>query len=61
MQHWHYNPFSPFGPVVEKGSENPFIDRPPIEIISSGNFADVPWISGLTQDEGLYPVAGSIN
>ncbi|XP_076182913.1 carboxylic ester hydrolase-like [Ptiloglossa arizonensis] len=54
---FYYNPFTPFGPVVEKFGEEPFIDRPPVEIVSSGDVHDVPWITGVTSEEGLYPVA----
>ncbi|KAL6428890.1 hypothetical protein ACFW04_008014 [Cataglyphis niger] len=53
-----YNPFTPFGPVSEKVSDDaPFIDRTPVEIINSGDVHDVPWITGVTSEEGLYPVA----
>ncbi|KAL6255043.1 hypothetical protein P5V15_013376 [Pogonomyrmex californicus] len=53
-----YNPFTPFGPVPEKvGDEVPFIDRTPIEIINSGEVQDLPWVTGVTSEEGLYPVA----
>ncbi|XP_011707089.1 PREDICTED: venom carboxylesterase-6-like, partial [Wasmannia auropunctata] len=53
-----YTPFTPYGPVVERfGDEAPFIDRTPIEIVSSGDVQDVPWVTGVTSEEGLYPVA----
>ncbi|XP_046425204.1 venom carboxylesterase-6-like [Neodiprion fabricii] len=53
---WLFNPFSPFGPVVEKGgSDFTFIDRSPIDIIKSGEVQDVAWITGVTSEEGLYP------
>ncbi|XP_071576041.1 venom carboxylesterase-6-like isoform X2 [Temnothorax nylanderi] len=53
-----YNPFTPFGPVAERfGDETPFIDRTPIEIINSGDVQDLPWVTGVTSEEGLYPVA----
>ncbi|KYM93602.1 PREDICTED: venom carboxylesterase-6-like [Cyphomyrmex costatus] len=53
-----FNPFTPFGPVAEKfGDETPFIDRTPIEIINSGDVQDIPWVTGVTSEEGLYPVA----
>ncbi|KAK9297785.1 hypothetical protein QLX08_008630 [Tetragonisca angustula] len=54
---FYYNPFTPFGPVPEKFGDEPFIDRTPIEIVSSGDVQDVPWITGVTSEEGLYPVA----
>ncbi|KAG5320866.1 EST6 protein, partial [Acromyrmex heyeri] len=57
-----YNPFSPYGPVVEKfGDEAPFIDRTPVEIINSGDVQDIPWVTGVTSEEGLYPVAEFIS
>ncbi|XP_011494688.1 PREDICTED: venom carboxylesterase-6-like [Ceratosolen solmsi marchali] len=54
---WLYNPFSPFGPVIEKASDNAFISRSPVLIVQSGDVMDVPWITGVTSEEGLYPVA----
>ncbi|XP_003703976.2 carboxylic ester hydrolase-like isoform X1 [Megachile rotundata] len=54
---FYYNPFTPFGPVPEKYGDEPFIDRTPAEIVSSGDVQDVPWITGVTSEEGLYPVA----
>lgn len=58
-QPWLYNPYTPFGPVVEKGSPAPFIDKSPIEIIASGGVHDVPWITSVVSEEGLYPGAGN--
>ncbi|KAF7992725.1 hypothetical protein HCN44_005069 [Aphidius gifuensis] len=52
---WLYNPYTPFGPVVEKNSSKPFIDRSPIDIIASGDAANVPWLTSVTSEEGLYP------
>ncbi|XP_001603114.1 venom carboxylesterase-6 [Nasonia vitripennis] len=54
---WRLNPFTPFGPVAERDAVNPFIDRSPIEIINSGDVQDLPWVTGITSEEGLYPVA----
>ncbi|KYQ46763.1 Venom carboxylesterase-6 [Trachymyrmex zeteki] len=57
-----YNPFTPYGPVAEKfGDETPFIDRTPVEIINSGDVQDIPWVTGVTSEEGLYPVAEFIS
>jgi len=53
-----FNPFTPFGPVPEKAGDAPFIDRTPAEIINSGDVADVPWVTGIVSEEGLYPVSG---
>ncbi|XP_076755888.1 juvenile hormone esterase [Xylocopa sonorina] len=57
---FYYNPFTPFGPVPEKFGDEPFIDRTPAEIISSGDVHDIPWVTGVTSEEGLYPVADFI-
>lgn len=54
---FYFNPFTPFGPVAEKAGDEPFIDRPPIEIVNSGDVQDVPWLTSVTSEEGLYPVA----
>ncbi|KAF7996027.1 hypothetical protein HCN44_009065 [Aphidius gifuensis] len=53
-----FNPMTPFGPVVEKPTaEQPFITRIPHEIIARGEAYDVPWITGVVPEEGLYPGA----
>lgn len=57
FQIWMYNPFNVFGPVVEKGSKNPFIDEKPIDIVRQGKAQDLPWITGVVTEEGLYPFA----
>ncbi|XP_046744931.1 venom carboxylesterase-6-like [Diprion similis] len=55
---WLDNPFTPFGPVVEKGGgEFTFIDKPPIEVINTGQAQDIPWITGVVSEEGLFPGA----
>jgi len=56
-----YNPFTPFGPVVEKDSDTPFIDKTPVEIVNNGDVQDLPWVTSVVSQEGLYPVAGKIN
>lgn len=53
-----YNPFVVFGPVIETESKHPFIDQHPRDILRAGKINDVPWISGIVNEEGLYPVAG---
>lgn len=59
FQVWLYNPFTVFGPVVEVGSANPFIHQHPIDIIQQGKAKDLPWITGVTSEEGLYPAGGN--
>ncbi|XP_018562806.1 venom carboxylesterase-6 isoform X2 [Anoplophora glabripennis] len=48
-------PFSPFAPVVEKGSANAFLDMEPYQLLKEGKVHDVPWITSYTTDEGLLP------
>lgn len=52
-----YNPFSPFGVVVETASETAFITDHPLSILKNGQFKKLPWFLSQTLDEGLYPAA----
>ncbi|KAL1140509.1 hypothetical protein AAG570_000439 [Ranatra chinensis] len=52
---WAYQPFSPFGPVIEKPGPNAFIDAQPIDIIRNGVPNDVPLLLSHTSHEGIYP------
>ncbi|KAK5638641.1 hypothetical protein RI129_012936 [Pyrocoelia pectoralis] len=54
---WLYNPFSPFGVVIEKGGSNPFLNEHPYALLSQGKVQDIPWITSVTSDEGLYPAS----
>ncbi|XP_046680494.1 esterase E4-like [Homalodisca vitripennis] len=54
---WHFNPFSPFGPVVEKNSSEAFLDKDPYELLKEGNIKDAPWLTSMTTEEGLYPAS----
>lgn len=55
---WLYIPFTPFGPVIDKWSDNPFIPEHPLQTIKNKMIADVPTIFSFVQCEGLYPAAG---
>nr|WCC58152.1 carboxylesterase [Pharsalia antennata] len=50
-------PFTPFAPVVEKGSKKPFLDEQPFWLLKSGKVLDVPWITSHAADDGLLPSA----
>lgn len=56
FQPYLYNPFSPFGPVVEK-SKTPFLADSPYNLLRKGLVSDVPLIITSVKDEGLYPAA----
>lgn len=57
---WLFNPFSPFGLVVEKSGKNPFLPDFPYALLERGEVQDLPWITSVTAHEGLYPAAGKI-
>ncbi|XP_014282700.1 venom carboxylesterase-6 [Halyomorpha halys] len=54
---WLYNPFAPFGPVVEQNGPTAFISDSPLNIIKKGKVNNVPWLVSFTSDQGLYPAA----
>jgi len=57
---WHFNPYTPFGPVMEKGGDNPFITQHPWDILASGGMQARPWLASVTSEEGLYPVSNFV-
>ncbi|XP_065200318.1 esterase FE4-like [Planococcus citri] len=54
---WRYTPFTPFGPVVEPESPNAFLSAHPLELLVNGKVKDLPWMTSVTEKEGLYPGA----
>ncbi|RZC33704.1 venom carboxylesterase-6-like [Asbolus verrucosus] len=57
FQPWLYNPFSPFGLVVDSWSADPVLPSHPYNLIRNKQVADLPWIASFTSSEGLYPAA----
>lgn len=57
FQPFLYNPFSPFGPVIEVDHKFAFITENPKKILEQGNYQKVSWLQTLVQDEGGYPTA----
>ncbi|KAK9884286.1 hypothetical protein WA026_005238 [Henosepilachna vigintioctopunctata] len=55
FQPWLFNPFSPFGAVIDSWSKDPVLPRHPLELLEKGDLYDIPWISSHTTGEGLYP------
>lgn len=51
------HPFSPFGPIVEIPHEGAFIQEHPYKMMVEGKMADLPWITSVTEREGIYPGA----
>ncbi|XP_074042110.1 carboxylic ester hydrolase-like [Leptinotarsa decemlineata] len=49
-------PFSPFGPVIERGpEERRFLPHHPYKLLKEGKINDVPWVTSNARDEGIYP------
>ncbi|XP_049937818.1 venom carboxylesterase-6-like isoform X1 [Schistocerca serialis cubense] len=57
FQVWRYNPFTPFGPTVEIAGKKPFLSKHPAHLITEGSVQDLPWLTSVTTEEGLYPAA----
>ncbi|KAH8358592.1 hypothetical protein KR093_001220, partial [Drosophila rubida] len=53
-----YVPFAIFGPVVEcEDAADAFLTQHPQEIISSGKFAEIPWLISYTTEDGGFNAA----
>ncbi|KAF5289708.1 hypothetical protein FQR65_LT11762 [Abscondita terminalis] len=48
-------PFTPFGPVIEKGNKA-FLPDHPYKLLVEGKVNDCPWVASNTKNEGIYPV-----
>jgi len=57
---WHFNPYTPFGPVVEKAGKSPFLTQHPWDILKKGEVQPIPWLASVTSEEGLYPVSNFV-
>lgn len=58
FQPWLYNPFSPFGAVVDTWALNPLLSEHPYKLLKHKRVHDLPWIASYTSAEGLYPASG---
>lgn len=61
FQFFSIDPLSVYQPVVEtktRRNPNPFLTKHPLEYIKDGNFLKIPWIVGLTSDDGLVRSSG---
>ncbi|XP_037073423.1 esterase E4-like [Pollicipes pollicipes] len=43
---------APFGPVIDAYATEPFLPKPPSELMTENNFRHSPWIVGTNRDEG---------
>lgn len=47
-------PVTAFSPRVDPESKLPFMPEEPVDLMKRGNFQHIPWIVGLTDDEGAF-------
>lgn len=59
FQPWLYNPFSPFGVVVDTWAVDPVLPKHPYKLLKDKEVVDVPWMASYTSAEGLYPASGT--
>ena len=45
-------PITGWSPRVDPEAKLPYLPQEPIDYMTDGNFQHVPWIVGLTNDEG---------
>jgi len=50
-----------WGPVVDSHSSRPFLPQSPLELLKSGSFPDIPFMSGTVADEGATTVIPMYN
>jgi carboxylesterase type B len=60
FQPFLYNPFTPFGIVVEKHGDR-FLPDLPSNLLQAQNYQKIPWLATATLDEGLYPAGELYN
>ncbi|CAH1119260.1 unnamed protein product [Phaedon cochleariae] len=58
---WLYNPFSPFGLVVDSWSSDPVLPIHPLKLLNDGKVQDLPLLISYTSAEGLYPASDFYN
>ncbi|CAG7837972.1 unnamed protein product [Allacma fusca] len=60
LEQWSYDPFTPFGPVVEPDLPGAFLTEEPAVLMETGRFNQVPLIAGVDEDEGILMHASFI-
>ncbi|XP_077262131.1 carboxylic ester hydrolase [Temnothorax americanus] len=53
-----YCPMIPFRPVIEPKHPGAFLTEDPLISVREGRLLDIPWMTGITSDEGALRVAG---
>jgi carboxylesterase type B len=57
---WGYDPFTPFGPVIEPNLPGAFLTEEPEVLMETGRFNQVPVLTGIDEDEGILMHASFI-
>ncbi|XP_055918981.1 juvenile hormone esterase-like [Eupeodes corollae] len=52
FKYWHVDPLTTFRPVIEEPSPDAFLTVDPSELIASGRYTQVPWMTGMVPNEG---------
>ncbi|KAG4071521.1 hypothetical protein HA402_011675 [Bradysia odoriphaga] len=53
LTQWNYDPFTPFGVVIEPDVPGAFLSVDPLKSLETGNYSRVPVIAGVVEDEGI--------
>ncbi|XP_047106701.1 juvenile hormone esterase-like [Schistocerca piceifrons] len=57
FQFWSIEPLSLFRPCVDTATASPFLPVDPLQLLEDGQVASVPWLLGVTSDQGLFRLA----
>lgn len=57
-QHYGYCPMIPFKPVIEPKHVGALLTEDPLISVRQGRLSDIPWMTGITSEEGTLKVAG---
>lgn len=49
-----------FGPTLEAENEGAILTVHPVQSLKDGLFRDMPWMTGVTEEEGLLKSASNI-
>lgn len=61
LKYWSVDPLITYRPIVEKGWPGAFITRHPSDIWESGDFEQVPWMTGVVENDGSVRSAGNLH
>lgn len=59
LKYWSIDPLILYRPVIEKSLPGAFFTRHPVEVWENGDFEQVPWMTGVTVNDGNVRTAGN--